>query len=179
MATAVRFDPLPRNLHGDPRFQALLATMKLDDWKRKVATIILLPALVALVASGCAAVGPSIQKQCFHANESSEKDIGYCQAVRVGNTLYIAGTAGEADMASAIRSVYDRLQKTLEANGLTFANVVKENVYATDLDAFIQNKDLRKEFYGQAFPVATWVQVQRLYVPSLVVEVELTAVYRK
>jgi 2-iminobutanoate/2-iminopropanoate deaminase len=114
----------------------------------------------------------------FFANDSSEKVIGYCQAVRVGNTLYIAGTAGEGDMASAIRSVYDRLQKTLEANGLTFANVVKENVYATDLDAFIQNKDLRKKCYGQTFPVATWIQVQRLYVPSLVVEVELTAVYR-
>jgi 2-iminobutanoate/2-iminopropanoate deaminase len=76
-------------------------------------------------------------------------------------------------------SVYDRLQKTLEANGLSFADVVKENVYTTDLDAFIQNKDLRKKYYGQAFPAATWVQVQRLYVPSLVVEVELTAVYRK
>src|ERR1700680_5079700 len=103
METAVRFDPLPRSLPGDPRFQALPAKMKRDDWKRKVAAIILLPALVALVASGCAAVGPPIQKQCFHANESSEKDIGYCQAVRVGNTLYIAGTAGEGDMASAIR----------------------------------------------------------------------------
>jgi 2-iminobutanoate/2-iminopropanoate deaminase len=178
MATAIRFDPLPRNLHGDPRIQALFARIKLDDWKRRVAAIILLPVLVALVASGCAAVGPPIQTQCFHANESSEKDIGYCQAVRVGNTLYIAGMAGEGDMGSAIRSVYDRLQKTLEANGLTFANVVKENVYATDLDAFIQNKDLRKKYYGETLPVATWVQVQRLYVPSLVVEVELTAVYR-
>jgi 2-iminobutanoate/2-iminopropanoate deaminase len=179
MATAVRFEPLPCNVHNDPGFQALLAKMGLDDWKRKVAAIILLAALVILVASACATVGPPIQKPCFHANESSERDIGYCQAVRVGNTLYIAGTAGEGDMGSAIRSVYDRLQKTLEANGLTFANVVKENVYATDLDAFIQNKDLRKKFYGQTFPVATWVQVQRLYVPSLVVEVELTAVYGK
>jgi 2-iminobutanoate/2-iminopropanoate deaminase len=82
-------------------------------------------------------------------------------------------------MASAIRSVYERLQKTLKANGLTFANVVKENVYATDLDALIQNYDLRKKSYGQTFPAATWIQVQWLYVPSLVVEVELKAVYRK
>jgi hypothetical protein len=36
MATAVTVDPLLRNLHGDPRFQALLANMKLNDWKRKV-----------------------------------------------------------------------------------------------------------------------------------------------
>ena len=138
--------------------------------------ILLIP-LITVGASGCASVGPPFEKRCFHVNETAERDIGYCQAVRIGNTLYIAGTAGQGDMASAMRSVYERLQKTLEANGLGFANVVKENVYATDLDAFIENKDLRKTFYGQAFPVATWVQVQRLYVPTLVVEVELTAVY--
>lgn len=140
---------------------------------------IFLTPLIALAASGCAVVGAPIEKQCFHMNEAAEKAIGYCQAVRVGNMLYIAGTAGQGNMDSAIRSVYDRLQKTLEANGLTFADVVKENVYATDLDAFIQNNELRKKYYGKALPVATWVQVHRLYVPSLVVEVELTAVYAK
>ena len=36
MATAVTVDPLPRNLHGDPRFRVLLAKMRLDNWKRKV-----------------------------------------------------------------------------------------------------------------------------------------------
>ena len=138
---------------------------------------ILLIALIAVVVPGCASVEPPIEQRCFHANEAIEKDIGYCQAVRVGNTLYISGTAGQGDMGSAIGSVYERLQKTLQANGLGFANVVKENVFTTDLDAFIQNKELRKNFYGQAFPAATWVQVQRLYVPPLVVEIELTAVY--
>ena len=103
----------------------------------------------------------------------------YCEAVRVDRTLYIAGTAGQGEMPSAIRSVYDRLQETLRANGLSFANVVKENVFATDLDAFIHNKELRKTYYGATVPAATWVQVQRLYVPSLVLEVELTAVYSK
>jgi enamine deaminase RidA (YjgF/YER057c/UK114 family) len=82
-------------------------------------------------------------------------------------------------MDSAVRSVYERLRRILEANGLSFANVVKENVFATDLDAFNRNKEIRKEFYGSALPAATWVQVQRLYIPSLVVEIELTAEYPK
>jgi enamine deaminase RidA (YjgF/YER057c/UK114 family) len=137
-----------------------------------------LVALLTVVASACGTVGTPLQRQCFHANESIELDIGYCEAVRVGNTLYISGTAGRGEMAAAMRSVYGRVQKTLEANGLGFADVVKENVYATDLDSFIQNKELRKSFYGLTVPAATWVQVQRLYVPSLVVEIELTAVYR-
>lgn len=82
-------------------------------------------------------------------------------------------------MPQAVRSVYDRLKQTLEANNLSFANVVKENVYATDLDAFIQSRGIRKDYYGQTFPAATWVQVQRLYLPSFVVEVELIAEFPK
>ena len=81
-------------------------------------------------------------------------------------------------MDAAVRSVYERLGKTLSANGLSFANVVKETVFATDLDAFIRNKEIRKEFYGTTFPAATWVQVQRLYLPSFVVEIEITAEYQ-
>ena len=50
-------------------------------------------------------------------------------------------------------------------------------VGTTDLDAFIRYKDLRKEYYGDDLPAATWVQVARLYQPAFVVEVQVTAVY--
>jgi enamine deaminase RidA (YjgF/YER057c/UK114 family) len=140
---------------------------------------LLLACLAVLVVTGCSTPGAPPNRNCFHSSEAVETEIGYCQAVRIGNTLYISGTAGQGDMAAAMHSVYGRLQKTLEANGLAFADVVKENVYATDLDSFILNKDLRKEFYGKNLPAATWVQVQRLYVQSFVVEIELTAVYRQ
>jgi enamine deaminase RidA (YjgF/YER057c/UK114 family) len=78
-------------------------------------------------------------------------------------------------MPAAMHMAYDELKKTLAANGLDFRNVVKENVYATNLDAFIANKQIRKDYYGADFPAATWVQVQRLYLPAFVVEVEVTA----
>ena len=116
---------------------------------------------------------------CYHKSESAEVEIGYCQAVRSGNRLYISGTAGQGDMPAAMHSVYERLKQTLEANGATFHNVVKENVYTTDLDAFKDNKEIRKAYYGATLPAATWIQVQRLYVPSLVLEVELVAEYPK
>jgi len=138
----------------------------------------LAPVFLVLVVAGCAATSPPFAKSCYHRNESVETDIGYCQAVRSGNTLYISGTVGQGEMPAAVRAVYERLQKTLEANGLKFADVVKENVYTTNLDAFEQSKAIRKEFYGSSFPAATWVQVQRLFAPSLVLEVELTASYR-
>jgi len=82
-------------------------------------------------------------------------------------------------MPAAIHKAYDTIRQTLAANGLDFRDIVKENVFATDLDAFIRNKEIRKEYYGSDFPAATWVQVQRLYLPAFVVEVEVTAVFRK
>jgi 2-iminobutanoate/2-iminopropanoate deaminase len=99
--------------------------------------------------------------------------------VRIGNTLHISGSVGRGDMAAAMHGAYDELKRTLAENGLDFRNVVKENVFATDLDAFIHNKDIRKEYYATDFPAATWVQVQRLYLPAFVVEVELTAQFPK
>ena len=132
---------------------------------------------IAALLAGCAAAHHDIAKSCYHGNAAVETDIGYCEAVRIGNTLHISGSVGAGEMPAAMRKAYDTLKKTLAANGLDFHNVVKENVYATDLDAFIHNKDIRKEYYGADFPAATWVQVQRLYLPAFVVEVELTAQY--
>jgi enamine deaminase RidA (YjgF/YER057c/UK114 family) len=130
---------------------------------------------VLALLSGCSTVRVENAQSCYHMNAAVETDIGYCQAVRVGNTLHISGSVGRGEMAAAMHGAYDELKQTLSANGLDFRNVVKENVFATDLDAFIRNKDIRKEYYGTTFPAATWVQVQRLYLPALVVEVELTA----
>ena len=129
------------------------------------------------VLAGCANAPMQAAKSCFHFNAAVETDIGYCEAVRIGDTLHISGSVGAGEMPAAMHKAYDTLKKTLAENGLDFRNVVKENVYATNLDAFIQNKDIRKEYYGADFPAATWVQVQRLYLPAFVVEVELTAQY--
>jgi 2-iminobutanoate/2-iminopropanoate deaminase len=139
----------------------------------------LLSLLLLPLLSACASPGSQSSRVCFHQNESVENDIGFCQAVRAGNTLYISGVTGQGDMPLAVRSVYERLKQTLEANNLSFANVVKESVYTTDLDAFIKTRGIRKDYYGPTFPAATWVQVQRLYLPSFVVEVELIAEFPK
>lgn len=130
---------------------------------------------LALSLVACGTTPPRAAHTCFHKSEASEVEIGYCKAVRTGNTLYISGTVGQGEMPAAVQSVYESLRQTLEANGLTFRNVVKENVYTTDLDAFKGSKDVRKTFYGASLPAATWVQVQRLFLPSFVLEVELIA----
>jgi 2-iminobutanoate/2-iminopropanoate deaminase len=124
----------------------------------------------------CAVESDAARKD-FHLNPSVEHDIGYSQAVRIGDTLYISGSVGAGDMPAAIHQAYDELKATLKAHGLDFGAVVKENIYTTDIDAFIKHMEIRKHYYGTTMPAATWVQVQRLYLPDHVVEVELVAVF--
>jgi 2-iminobutanoate/2-iminopropanoate deaminase len=136
--------------------------------------LILVPAMA--VASAFAS---DIPKKPFHLNEKIEKDIGYAQAVRIGDTLYVSGSVGAGEMPTAMRQAYNELKQTLAAHGLDFKNVVKENLYTTDLDAVKAHIAVRKEYYGAECPAATWVQVQRLYLPKFVIEVELVAVFPK
>jgi 2-iminobutanoate/2-iminopropanoate deaminase len=133
---------------------------------------LLLGALLAALSLSAAAQ----DRKCFNMDPAFENKMGYCQAVRVGNTLYISGTAASGEMPAAITKVYKALEMTLAAHGLTFADVVKENVYATDLDAFIKHHEIRKAMYTGPNPAATWLQVPRLFTPALVLEVELVAV---
>ncbi|RXK52980.1 RidA family protein [Oleiharenicola lentus] len=105
-----------------------------------------------------------------------EDDIGYRQAVRVGNTVFISGTVGTGPMPVAMREAYGVLETTLKHFGLTFAHVVKETIHTTDFEALKANLAVRRGFYGKDFPAATWVQVGRLYEPNHVIEIELVAV---
>ena len=131
----------------------------------------------AALLAACAAPAKPAPRACFHGDVQSETDTGYCQAVRSGRTLHISGVPARGPMPEALKKVYDRLGKVLAAQGLSYANVVRETVYTTDIEALIKAKDIRGGYYGETLPAATWVQIERLFVPEFVVEVELTAEY--
>lgn len=117
-----------------------------------------------------------IKKEKFNINKVSEDEIGYTQAVKVGNTIYISGAVGWGKMEEAIPLVYEELEKSLKAYGADFSNVVKENLYSTMLDSLIKHKEMRRKYYNNDFPAATWVEVKQLYNKDLILEVEIIAV---
>jgi enamine deaminase RidA (YjgF/YER057c/UK114 family) len=117
-----------------------------------------------------------LKKEKFNINKSGEDEIGYTQAVKVGNTIYVSGAVGWGKMQDAFKLVYDELDKTLKAYGANFTYVVKENLYSTMLDSVIKYKEIRRKYYNNDFPAATWIEVKRLYDPGLILEVEIIAV---
>jgi 2-iminobutanoate/2-iminopropanoate deaminase len=150
----------------------MISTEKND---RKYLIWFLIALLIALLPWFVLAQDTKIKKQKFNINKAIEDTIGYAQAVKVGNTLYISGSVGAGEMKNAVKNVYNVLSKTLAAYGANFQHVVKENVFTTDIEAFKKQEALRKTFYKSDFPAATWVQVDRLYLPEFILEVELIA----
>ena len=131
-----------------------------------------------LIAAGQAhAQNNAIQKQKFHFNHSNNQDTsaGYAQAIKIDNVLYISGTVARDVTPEGITRLYSTLQKTLEHYGASFKNVVKENLYTTDIEAMKKYNDARKIFYRGDFPAATWVQINRLFMQDAKLEVELVA----
>lgn len=141
--------------------------------KSKIALVLLL--LVCSLSSGLAQVS-ALKKEKFNSNKVEEDKIGYAQAVKVGNTIYVSGSVGWGRMDEALKHAYDKINETLSHYNIGFGNVVKENLYTTVLDSVIKYKDVRLQYYKNDFPAATWVEVKRLYSPGLVVEIEVIAI---
>jgi enamine deaminase RidA (YjgF/YER057c/UK114 family) len=116
-----------------------------------------------------------------HQLGSWEKDIGYSGITQVGNTLYISGVACDgANMEVAVTNCYKELTGILAKYNVSTDHIVKENIYTVDMDALIKAIPNRKTFFTNArYPAATWVQVNRLYNPAHLLEIELIVVLDK
>jgi len=108
-----------------------------------------------------------------------ERQIGYSQAIRSGNMLYVSGTVGAngqgqpADLDSQMKNAYGAIQKTLAHYHTDLSHVVMERIYTTDIEALIRSQGTRKQLYGNSAPAATWVEVRRLYGSADKIEIEV------
>jgi 2-iminobutanoate/2-iminopropanoate deaminase len=118
-----------------------------------------------------------IKKEKWHFENALKQDTsaGYVQVVKVDNVLYISGAVARDVTPEGITRVYQALERSLKSFGATFQNVVKENLYTTDMEAMKKYNDARKVFYKGDFPAATWMGVARLFMADAKLEVELIA----
>jgi len=128
----------------------------------------------------------SISKEAKTLGMTWEKEYGYSQAVKVGDTIYLSGQVshddkgnivGEGDMEAQMRQAYANVEKVLLQYGATIDNIVDEVLFVTDMDAaFPARVKCRQEvFSGSPVLASTIVQIQRLAFPQLMVEIRCTA----
>jgi enamine deaminase RidA (YjgF/YER057c/UK114 family) len=82
------------------------------------------------------------------------------------------------DMAAQITLAVDNLEAVLRDAGMSLANVVRLNIYTTDVEAFFANAASLAERNGAAgvAPPGTLLGVARLAFPELLIELEAPAV---
>ncbi|QLC26447.1 RidA family protein [Parasphingopyxis algicola] len=120
-----------------------------------------------------------------HVSDDAERQLGFSQAVKVGETLWVSGAVSwdenlnplhVGDMVGQMRQIYGALGELLKRFDRGMDAIVKETVFATDLDLALKNTEVRRDFFpDDKFPASTWVEVKRLAHPDLLLEVEIVA----
>jgi enamine deaminase RidA (YjgF/YER057c/UK114 family) len=113
-----------------------------------------------------------------------EASAGYSRAVRVGDVVYVAGTAaykdGEpfapGDPAAQTRYVLGVIERALAEAGATIADVVRYRVFVTEIATWREVAAELGRVFGDVKPAGTLLAVSALVDPALVVEIEVDAV---
>ena len=113
---------------------------------------------------------------------------GYTHVVEVigpGRTIYLSGqialdqrgnVVGAGDMKAQTEQVFKNLEAALASVGASFKDVVKTNTYVTDISQLQVLREMRAKYFGTATPTSTTVEVSKLALPGLMVEIEAVAV---
>jgi len=95
----------------------------------------------------------------------------YSQAVKVDNTVYLSGQIAldpetmqvvDGNISVQIRRVFDNLKAVAEAAGGSFNDIVKLNVFLTDLSNFPIVNEIMAEYFSQPYPARAAVGVAAL-----------------
>jgi 2-iminobutanoate/2-iminopropanoate deaminase len=109
----------------------------------------------------------------------------YTDAVRAGDLLFVSGVVpvdgegrvvGGDDVVEQARQVFRNIGAVLATAGASAQDVVKVTVFLTDVDDRATINPVRQEFFGEARPASTLVEISRLAVPGAKIEVEAVAV---
>ncbi len=114
-----------------------------------------------------------------------EDIVGYCRAVRVGNTVEVAGTTavdengntvGIDDMYAQTHFILQKIEKALQQTGAAMTDVVRTRMFVTDISRWEEAGKAHGEFFKNIKPAATMVEVSALINPELLIEIEISAI---
>ncbi len=125
-------------------------------------------------------INPTDWLQGFNINHGIEVTGGQ-------RVLYLSGQTANAadgspmhagDIVAQFQLAWSNLRDALAAAGMTPSNIVRLNMYTTDMDAFMAAVGELVPIYAAdgCTPACTLLGVQRLFEPELMIELEATAV---
>lgn len=110
-------------------------------------------------------------KAVIHTDQAPKAIGTYSQAIKVNHTVYLSGQIPllpdtmelvKGDMRAQITQVFKNLSAVCEASGGNLQNMVKLNVYLTDLSHFPLVNEVMAEFVQEPYPARAAVGVASL-----------------
>ena len=114
----------------------------------------------------------------------SESQFGYCRAIEAGGHIFVSGTAamdGQGNVVAAgdaygqARCCFEKIQGAPQELGADCRDVVRTRMFVTDIALWPEYARAHREFFGDAPPTTTLVEVTGLIQPEMMIEVEADA----
>lgn len=114
-----------------------------------------------------------------------ESEVAYCRALRVGNQVFIKGTAPAApdgstwapgDAYAQATRCFVLIAEALADVGAEMSDVVRTRMFVTDIERWAEFGRAHREAFEDHPPVATMVEVKGLIDPQMLIEIEVDAV---
>ena len=114
-----------------------------------------------------------------------EEKVGYCRALRAGNTIYVTGTApvepdgsvhAPGDGYLQARRCIEIIERALVELGASLEDVVRTRMFVTDISRWEAFGRAHREAFGENPPTTSMVEVSSLIHSEMLIEIEAEAV---
>ncbi|MFP4438249.1 MAG: RidA family protein [Chloroflexaceae bacterium] len=114
-----------------------------------------------------------------------EAQVGYCRALRVGQQIFVTGTApvgadggvvAPGDAYAQARRCLEIIESALHDLGAEMHWIVRTRMFVTDISRWAEYGRAHQEFFAAHPPTTTMVEVKSLIDPAMLIEIEADAV---
>ena len=126
---------------------------------------------VSLAACVLLAVSAAAQtdRTFIKSQLAADRHLPFSSAVRVGDTVYIAGTTADPDriakgqsLEEEAKDLMDQIKENVEKAGLTMDDVVSVQVFCTDLANYQAFNGVYSNYFHENFPARMFIGVNKL-----------------
>lgn len=114
-----------------------------------------------------------------------ESKVGYCRAIRAGNTIAVTGTTSleengtihaPGDAYAQAKRCLEIIERAIKPLGAERCNIIRTRMFVTDIKQWQEFGRAHGEFFENCPPATTMVEVKALIDPQMLIEIEADAV---